>query len=130
MTNFERHKKEILDYLKEHENHFCSQSFENEFNIESLENTLSQIQDVLLWGFKETGSIPETHEDFKNRLVEAGKLISLTCREHAHCKTCPLRDPSDPNCCCFDTPPQFLTFENIEKPWSAVQAIRGAEDES
>lgn len=123
MINFERHKKEILDYIKNNTDSFDVDDFKILFDIENIydKGYESNFLNILLWGLEETGPIPQTHEDFKHRLVEAGKLISLTCREHLTCETCPLRDPDDDSDCCLKTPPEYLTFEDTTHPWSAVK---------
>lgn len=128
MINFEKYKKEILE-ISENNPHNPIRHTLGQLGVTVYEgsNELTFIK----WGLTDTGDEPNTPDDFKRRLIEAGKLISLTCREHAHCSTCPLRDLSNPSSCCFETIPEDLTFEIHEAPWSALApAEEDDEDES
>lgn len=117
MINFEKYKKEILEIAENHPGYPISHIL-GHLGVTDYEksNELTFIK----WGLTDTGVVPITHDNFKRRLVEAGQLISETCRLYGSCTVCPLRDPRKPKSCCFETPPQYLTFELHEAPWSAL----------
>lgn len=122
MINFERYQEQILDYIKNNTDSFDVDDFKILFDIKNIydKGYESNFLNILIWGFTESGPIPNTHDDFKRRLVEAGRLISETCRQHDSCYTCPLRDPGKKKNCAFEAPPEYILFDIREEPWSAV----------
>ena len=128
MINFEKYKKEILE-IAENNPHNPIRHTLGQLGVTVYEG--SNELNFIKWGLTDTGETPNTHDDFKRRLVEAGRLISDTCRLYASCTACPLRDPRKPKSCSFETPPEYLTFELHEAPWSALApAEEDDEDES
>lgn len=117
MINFEKYKKEILE-ISENNPHNPIRHTLGQLGVTVYEG--SNELNFIKWGLTDTGDEPNTPDDFKRRLVEAGRLISDTCRHQASCTTCPLRDPREPQSCCFETTPEYLTFEQHEVSWSAL----------
>lgn len=117
MINFEKYKKEILE-ISENNPHNPIRHTLGQLGVTVYEG--SNELNFIKWGLTDTGDTPNTHDDFKRRLVEAGRLISETCRQHDSCYTCPLRNPGKKKSCAFEAPPEYILFDVREEPWSAV----------